>query len=326
MIEDLERELTRAMADEVADLPAPQLDLRRMQPASPVRRLVVPGVAVGVAVAVAAPLAAAKSGAFRSAPAANSQVQVQLSTPAGQLSPPDPKVSITLPPKVPGVPSLGTVPPLPTLDKTPSAPETCTTVRRTLTAAEHSAAVRQVQAAFDAVARRELAAGVGRQVGAPSPADLALLLPKTGEMITYYDCALGRSLPPEQQAAAIAEVRRAVADAGTTVQGARAALERALGNGKLPSWLGDLDIHVVNRTAAAIVLRIDLGAPKAGWPASGSLTVTIRVSDRAVVAIQPAGLKLPPGLPVPQLPVSLPSLPVPVPLPPQVPGLPTGGR
>jgi hypothetical protein len=325
MIEDLEQELTRAMAADVADLPEPRLDLHRIQHPRPARRLVVPGVAAGVALAVAAPLAAAKAGAFRSAPVANTQVQVSASD--GQLV--APKLPAGVPPAVPDLPAVSSLPPLPPLDKTPVAPDACSTVRRTLTAAERSAAVRQLRASFDAVAKKELAAGVTRQVGAPSVADLARLLPNAGAMVTYFDCALGRTLPPEQAAAAVAEVRRAVADAQTMVQATRAALEQALGNGKLPSWLGDLDIHMVNRMAGEIVLRIDLGAPKAGWPASGSITVTIRATDRSVISIQPGGLKLPPGLPVPQLPatpklpVSLPSLPVPVPLPPQVPGLPT---
>lgn len=324
MIEDLERELTQAMADEVADLPTPHLDLHRMQHHRPARRLIVPGVAVGVAVAVGAPLAAAQTGVFGGTPVADSRVEV--TTPPGQLPPAGAQVTVSVSPSLPSVPDLSSLPPLPTLDKTPSAPDACSTVRRTLTAAEHAAAVRQVQAAFAAVARRELAAGIGRQVGAPSAAELERLVPNAGAMITYYDCALGRQLSPEQQAAAVAEVRRAVTDAETAVLGARAALEHALGNGQLPNWLGDLDLSVVSRTAQAIVVRVELAAARPGLPASGSITATIRVSDRSVVSIQPAGLKLPPGVSVPQLPVSLPSLPVPVPLPPQVPGIPTGGR
>jgi hypothetical protein len=324
MIEDLERELTRAMAKEVADLSAPHLDLHRMQHHRPGRRLVVPGVAVGVAMVVGAPLAAAHTGVFRSAPVADKQVQI--STPAGQLTLPAPQVSVSRPPAVPGVPGVPSLPPLPTLDKTPSPPDACTTVRRTLTAAEHAAAVGQLRAAYQALARRELGAGVTRRVSQLSDADLARLLPKAGAMITYYDCALGRTLPADQQAAAVAEVRKAVADAQTALLGARKALEQALGDGKLPSWLGDLDIHLVGRTTETMTLRIDLGTPRPGLPASGSVTVAIRLADRTVISIQPSGLKLPPGLSVPQLPVSLPSLPIPVPQPPQVPGLPTGGR
>jgi hypothetical protein len=327
MIEDLERELVRAMAKEVADLPEPHLDLHRMQHYRPARRLVVPGVAVGVAMVVATPLAAAHSGVFRSAPAADKHVQ--LSTPAGPLTPPDPRLSVSVPPSVPSVPGAPGVPaaqPLPSLEPTLTVPDTCTAVRRALTAAEHAAAARQLRAAFDGVARRLLGDGVSRHVAALSAADVDRLLPPAGAMITYYDCSLGQTLTPEQRAAAVAEVRRAVTDAQTALLAARSAIEQALGNGKLPSWLGDLDIHVVSRTAAAMVVRVDLGAARPGLPASGSVTVTVRLADRAVVSIQPSGLKLPPGLPVPKIPVSLPSLPIPVPLPPQVPGLPTSGR
>jgi hypothetical protein len=322
MIEDLERELTRAMTKEVADLAAPHLDLHRMQHHRPARRLVVPAAAVGVAVAVAAPLAAAR-GVFRSAPVANEQVQVSVSP--GPVVPTVP-LPRTGAPTVPSVPGLSGTVPLPSVAPTASVPDSCMLVRRTLSSAERVAAAGKLRATFDGLARRLLGAGVSRTIPTLSDADLDRLLPPAGAMITYYDCALGRVLTPEQRAAAIAEVRRAVTETETALLAARSAVEHALGRGNVPSWLGDLDIHLVGRTATTMVVRIDLATPRPGWPASGSITVTTRLADHTVVMIQPTELKLPPGLPVPQLPVPLPSLPIPVPLPSQVPGLPTGGR
>ncbi|MEN3359456.1 MAG: hypothetical protein V7637_3438 [Mycobacteriales bacterium] len=329
MIEDMEHELTRAMAADVADLPAPNLDLHRMQPHRPARRLIVPGVAVGVAMAVAAPMAAAHRGPFRTTPVANQDVPAPA---RGGLSAPDLGVPGSIAPSLSGLPSVPALPgkavPLPTIPPSASVPDACTTLRRALTADEYAAAVRRVQTVFATVARTELGTGADRALAALSGADLQRLLPPAGELVTYYDCSLGHQLTADQRAAAIAEVRRAVTDAQAMVVAAKTGVQRALGNGKVPSWLGDLAIHLVRRDAAAMVLRIDLGTPLPKWPASGSVTVTFRAADHTVVNIQPSGLKLPPNLTVPQLPVALPTQPIPVPLPSLAPGvgLPTGGR
>jgi hypothetical protein len=238
--------------------------------------------------------------------------------------------SLSVPPKVPGVPG---VLPLPSITVPSSLPDACSIVRRALTADEWAAAVRTVQATVADLAAKQL--GVtplgGKATRALAPlteADLRGLLPPTGAMVTYYDCSLGHVLDADQRAAAIAEVRRAVADAQAMVLAAKAGITRALGNGVVPSWLGDFGIHLVNRTATTMVLRVDLGTPLPQWPASGSVTVTFRLADHAVVKIQPDGLKLPPHLPVPQLPIPLPTVPIPVSLPSLAPGLglPTGGR
>jgi hypothetical protein len=328
MIEDLEHELTRAMASEVADLPTPHLDMQRMQHYRPPgRRLVVPGIAVGVAVAVAAPMAAAHTGPFRTAPTADQRVQLpkvplssvpSVGVPASVL----PSLSV---PKVPGVP--GAVP-LPSIAPAGSLPDACTIVRRALTEDEWVAAVGKVRTTVADLAAKQLGVTATRALAPLTEADLRGLLPPTGAMITYYDCSLGHVLDADQRAATIAEVSRAVTDAQAMVLAAKAGITRALGNGVVPSWLGDFAIHLVNRSATTMVLKIDLDTPLPQWPASGSITVTYRLTDHSVVSIQPTGLKLPPHLPVPQLPVPLPTVPIPVPLPSLAPGLglPTGGR
>ncbi len=332
LIEDLERELVQAMAADVADLPAPNLNLHRMHlQHRPARRLLVPGVAVGVAVAVAAPVAAARTGAFHSRPVAN-----PAGTGSGQPGTPGLGTPASVLPSLSGLPPAPSLPggpvPLPTIAPSgsgaPDLPDTCTALRRALTADEYAAAVRRVRAVFADLARTELGTGPRRALAALSAADLQRLLPPAGGLVTYYDCAPGRVLDADQRAAAIAEVRRAVTDAQALLLAAKTGIERALGAGKVPNWLGDLAIHVVSRNAATMVLRIDLETPLPQWPASGSITVTFRLADHTVVNIRPTDLKLPPHLPVPQLPIPLPTVPIPVPLPSLAPGLglPTGGR
>jgi hypothetical protein len=333
MIDELEDELARAMAAEVADLPAPRLDLHRMQSHRPVgRKLLVPGVAVGVAVAVAAPMAAAHTGPFHTAPAANAKLDVSASAgatlPTGVPTGVLPSVSVPVPVPSVSLPSVPGVLPLPSVPVPSSLPDACQAVRRALSADEYAAAVRKVRAAVADLAAKQLGVASGRVLAPLTEADLRGLLPPSGALVTYVDCSLAQVPDADQRAAAIAEVRRAVSDAQAMVLAAKAGITRALGNGVVPGWLGDFGIHLVSRTESTMVLNVVLGTPLPQFPASGSLTVTYRLTDHSVVNIRPLGLKLPPHLPVPQLPVPLPTVPIPVPLPSLAPGLglPTGGR
>src|SRR5262249_19138657 len=113
MIEDLERELAAAMADDVAMLPAPQLDLTRMH-RTPVRRYVVPGAVVAVGVAPGARPAVAKPGTRAPRPPPHSGVRrtppLPVQTPAVPLPkltpPPTGKHSLPAPPvSLPSVPA-----------------------------------------------------------------------------------------------------------------------------------------------------------------------------------------------------------------------------
>jgi hypothetical protein len=314
MTDDLERELTRAMAADVANLTPPQLDLRRIH-RRPVRRLALPGAVVAVAVAAAAPFAAAGTGVLdRSPVSAENDVApaVPLTTTATlpRLSPAPPSIKVPRPPV-----------------ETGKDRATCVSQQHTFSTEERAAAVRQLRAAAAALSQRALGAGPQRRVVLLTLAELDRLLPKAGATVTYRPCLPpGRVVSAAQRAAALAEVRRAAADVETAVLGARKALEQAFGEKELPSWLGDLEVTVVSRTADRLVLRIAFGQPKRGWPLSGSITVVVRLPDRTVVAVDTSRLTLPPGLSVPRPPLPLPPVPLPVPSPPEVPGLPTGGR
>jgi hypothetical protein len=321
MIEDLERELTAAMADDVAELSPPQLDLNRMH-RSPARRLVVPGAVVAVAVAAAAPLAAAKTGVLSHPASSNHTLPPN---PVGTIAPPTELPTVTLPPPPSGKPSLP-APPSVSLPSVPSKiPVTCTIKHRAFRSDERLAALRQLRAAVDELAATGLGAGRARQVAALSPAELDRFLPRAGVTISYYDCLPG--LPSAaQRAAAIAEVRKAVAQAQTAVTAARVALEQALRSHQLPSWLGDLQITVVSQTDQRVVVKISFPTSHLpGQHAAGSIIVTIRTADRSIVSIDTSGLTLPPGIPtVPTH--SLPPVPLPAPPSLPVPGLPPTGR
>jgi hypothetical protein len=319
MIDDLERELTRAMADDVADLIPPHLDLRRIQ-RRPARRLVVPGAIVAVAVAAAAPIAAAKTGVLDHAPVSADQDVVpgnvgQLAPPANKLpaTPPLPSVSA---PHLPGA--------APVLPPSVPLPHGCTVRHRTFSSDERAAALRQLRQLADGLAGKVLGAGHARRVAVLSAAQLDRMVPRVGATISYFDCLPSKPLSAAKRAAAIAEVRRAAAQVQTAVMGARSALEHALGSAELPGWLGDIDVTVLSQTAQRMVIRIDFGSPRPTRPVGGSITVTIRMADRSIVAIDRSLLTLPPGIPVP--PNSLPSVPIPAPPTLPVPGLPTGGR
>lgn len=322
MIENLERELTAAMADDVAELDPPQLDLNRMH-RRPARRLVVPGALVAVAVAAGAPLAAAKTGVLGHPASSNRDLPAN---PVGPLTPPSQLPKLTLPPSV--KPSL----PAPPVVRVPSSvpakvpvPVQCTIKHRAFRSDERFAALRQLRTAVNDAAASGLGAGRARQVAALSAADLEKFLPRAGITVSYYDCLPG--VPSAaQRAAAIAEVRKAVAQAQTAMTAARVALEQTLRSHQLPAWLGDLQITVVSQTADQIVIKISFPVSHLpGQHAAGSITVTVRTADRSIVSIDTSGLTLPPGIPA--IPThSLPPVPLPAPPSLPVPGLPPTGR
>jgi hypothetical protein len=321
MIEDLERELTAAMADEVAELGPPQLDLNRMQH-RPARRLVLPGAAVVVAVAAAAPLAAAKTGVLGSHPASSNRDLPAV--PAGSIVPPNHLPKLSLPPT--GKPSLPAPPSIGVPSAKVPVPVRCVIKHRAFRSDERLAALRQLRAAADQLAASGLGAGHARKVLALTNVDLDRFLPQVGATISYYDCLPG-SPTAAQRAAVISEVRRAIAQAQTAMTATRVALEKALGAHQLPGWLGDLQVTVVSQTSERIVLKVSFPAAHlpGGQHAGGSITITIRTADRAIVSIDTSGLTLPAG--IPQLPThSLPPVPLPAPPSLPVPGLPPTGR
>jgi hypothetical protein len=287
---DVERELRPALAEHVADLPHPRIDLPAIRRRTAVRRrLLLSAVIALIGLATVVPIALGQGGAHPSRPGGSGTNGGAVTTPTtrppggtpggtGQRGPQG--SGATRDRSHPGAPAGQAQP--------PGAPAGCRTLPGPLPAAERArllddatTTLQQAQGTVDG------ALGGLERFSFP-PASLARLLPAAGAITTLVDCGGRTVLAPAQRAAVLGEVRAAVLSSGAI---AASVLDQTVGKLGLAAAAVPVTAAVTGTTSDSVVLTDAYGAV-GGLASLGTVAVTLRRADHAVTKVDMTGLDL----------------------------------
>jgi hypothetical protein len=281
----LERELSAAMADEVAHLSAPRPNLGAIRRRVAVRRRLLVPVTVGlVTMVIGGPLALAKTGVFESEPAGAegagaAKVEASLPKQVGDVVREDPA----------GSPAGQTADQgdQPSSQAGGQAPATSCLTSTGALPAEVRAVLLDDAIAVVNNAQRDVAGALGTvERLTVDTATVDRLLPAVGSVVALVNCGDVVSLAPQLRDTVLGQVR-GVVHAAALVAG-----------GVVTQTVGQLDVSavtpvavaVVSRTESSALVHVSLGG--GAVPHLGSLTVTVRLADGVVTKVDLSTLDL----------------------------------